>query len=62
MVNEKWDALLKELQSSLHDVATIVSNDRPERLPYGLAQADCYPTDDDRSGLFRGVSVIAVLC
>jgi hypothetical protein len=30
MVGEKWAALLKDLQSSLHDVATIVSDDGPD--------------------------------
>jgi hypothetical protein len=46
MVGEKWDALLMDLQSSLRDVATIVSGHRPDGRSYPLAQADFHPKDD----------------
>lgn len=46
MVGEKWDALLKNLQSSLHDVATIVRDDGPGGRSFPFAQADFLPTDD----------------
>jgi hypothetical protein len=45
MVAEKWDALLKDLRSSLHDVAIIVSDDGPGGRSYPFAQADFHPTD-----------------
>ena len=46
MADEKWDALLRDLRSSLHDVATIISNDVPGGRPYGFVQADFHPTDE----------------
>jgi hypothetical protein len=46
MVGEKWDALLMELRSSLHDVASIVSGDGPEGRTYAFAQADFRPRDE----------------
>jgi subtilisin family serine protease len=46
MAADKWDALLKDLRSSLHDVAIIVSDDGPDGRLYPFAQADFHPTDE----------------
>ena len=46
MVGEKWDALLEELRSSLHDVAIIVGDDGPDGRSHPFAQADFQPTGD----------------
>jgi hypothetical protein len=45
MADEKWDALLNDLRSALHDVATIVSHVSGGR-PCGFVQADFHPADD----------------
>ena len=46
MVGEKWDALLKDLQCSLHDVAIIVSDDGPDGRSFPFAQTDFHAKDD----------------
>lgn len=47
MIDEKWDELLKDLRSSLQDVATIVSADEPGGRAYGFAQVNFHPQDGD---------------
>lgn len=45
MVDDKWDALLKELSSALQDVATMVSSGGDDESSYPFADASFRPTD-----------------
>lgn len=46
MIAEKWDALLIDLRSALHDVATIVSDVGPDGRTFPFAQAVIHPRDE----------------
>ena len=46
MVGDKWDALLMDLGSSLHDVATMVRDDGPDGHSFPITQTDFHPTHD----------------